>query len=467
MADYIGATPQNPLLGLLYGGYDYLRSPQRTQQMQGLASLIESTGIPKTIERMSYGEPLTNIGQANVPLLKPETAEAMMTVAPMAGPVARGAGRLVGSQINRAMLGEGGLLAPITPQPMFAYRPSTPLKIDPTVGTRYEREFIGGLAEKKPLKIEDYQGASTMLMPWDSSSRNYKITSISDELLPSPIITHGGQDYARDLTHIDQGVAGASGLEIAKRIRDRDAIARIENINAGGTGEILHLPVTMGTGAENFSVMPVEGLLQIADMAKLDRKLIKEFDDSVRNYTPPQSTVKTPFKKFKGIMSEEGRVQIYSGEGVNSTAGELRKAIMNRAFLKENQQRFGFNAEDLQNAIIDPSLLGVPKGYVGNTAILTNPDGMQLRPSLNRTYNTDFTGQYQGTLGQSVPAEVLFPKLFPQLTKEFANKKSDIRNMALGALEKRKEGVSELIDQQVIDNYYKYVADQRAKGLLD
>ena len=354
-----------------------------------------------------------------------------------------------------------------TAQPMYAYRPSTPLKIDPTVGTRYEREFLGGLAEKTPLKIEDYQGASTMLMPWDSSSRNYKITSISDELLPSPIITHGGQDYARDLAHIQQGVAGASGLEIAKRIRDRDAIARMENIAAGGTGEILHLPVTMGTGAENFSVMPVEGLLQIADMAKLDRKLIKEFDDSVRNYTPPQSTVKTPFKKFKGIMSEEGRVQIYSGEGVNSTAGELRKAIMNRAFLKENQQRFGFNAEDLQNAIIDPSLLGVPKGYVGNTAILTTPEGMHLRPSANKTYNTDFTGEYQGTLGQSVPAEVLFPRLFPQLTKEFANKKSDIRNMALGALEKRKEGVSELIDQQVIDNYYNYLANQRAKGLLD
>jgi hypothetical protein len=112
------------LLGLLYGGYDYLRSPQRTQQMQGLASLLESTGLPKTIERMSYGEPLTNIGRANVPLLKPETAEAMMTVAPMAGPAARGAGRLVGSQINRAMLGEGGLLAPITPQPMRIVPPS-------------------------------------------------------------------------------------------------------------------------------------------------------------------------------------------------------------------------------------------------------------------------------------------------------------------------------------------------------
>ena len=86
MADNIRATPRNELLGLLadamYGGLDWMKDPRRSQQMQGLAGLLESTGIPKTTERMAYGEPLTNIGSANVPLLKPETAEAMMTVAP-------------------------------------------------------------------------------------------------------------------------------------------------------------------------------------------------------------------------------------------------------------------------------------------------------------------------------------------------------------------------------------------------
>ena len=86
MADNIRATPRNEFLGLLadamYGGLAYMKDPRRTQQMQGLAGLLESTGIPKTTERMAYGEPLTNIGSANVPLLKPETAEAMMTVAP-------------------------------------------------------------------------------------------------------------------------------------------------------------------------------------------------------------------------------------------------------------------------------------------------------------------------------------------------------------------------------------------------
>ena len=86
MADNIRATPRNEFLGLLadamYGGLEYMKDPRRTQQMQGLAGLLESTGIPKTTERMAYGEDLTNIGRANVPMLKPETAEAMMTVAP-------------------------------------------------------------------------------------------------------------------------------------------------------------------------------------------------------------------------------------------------------------------------------------------------------------------------------------------------------------------------------------------------
>ena len=481
MADQMRPTPRNSVLGLFSDivnlPLQYMSSPERTQQMQGTAQFLYGTGIPKTLERMSYGDSLFtgSGGLGGTTRMRPETAEALMNVAPMlpaAGRVGRTVGRLAGEEINAAMTGQPtrSLLGQATPKPLQIYKPSTPLNIDPTVGTRYQREYIGGLAEKTPIKIEDYQGASAMLMPWDSSSRNLRISSISDELLPTPIVTHGGQDYARDLAHIEQGIGGASGYSIAKRIQDRDALARIANINQGGTGEILHLPVTMGAGAENFSVMPVEALMQIADMRQLSPAAIKEFDDSVRNFTIAKGTGKdrrilTPFKDFKGIMTEEGRNQIYTGEGIDSTAGELRKAITDRFYMKKNQERFGFNAEDLQNAIVDPALAGIQKGYVGNTALLTTPDGMSLRPSANRTYNTDFTAEYQGTLGHNVPAEVLFPRLFPNLTQEFASNQGDIRNMALGALEKRKQGVSELIDQQVIDNYYKYLENQKAQGL--
>ncbi len=354
----------------------------------------------------------------------------------------------------------------------YVYRPSTPLKPDPSVGTRFEKEFLGGLAEKKPLKLEDYQGASIMLMPWDSTSRNYKITGISDELLSRPVITHGGQDYARDLAHIEQGIAGASNLGIAKRILDRDAIARMENINAGGTGEIIHLPTTMGPLSENFSVMPTEILLNFADKANLNKSEIKAFDDSVRNFKVTKGTgenrkITQPFKGFKGIMSDEGRVQMYSGEGIDSTPGELRKAIADRFYMKANQERFGFNAEDVSAALTDDALRDVPKGYVGNTMIMTTPDGMRLLPSLNRSYNTNFTGDYLGTLGQSIPAEVLMADKFGLLSKEFAGKKGDIRNMVLGALEKRKEDVSQIIDEPMIERYYRYLADQKKRGLLD
>jgi hypothetical protein len=346
----------------------------------------------------------------------------------------------------------------------MAYRVSTPKNIDPSVGTRYERQFMGGLAEKTPVRDEDLLGASVMVMPWDSSNRNYRITNVSDVPLKQEVITHGGQDYARDLAHIQQGIVGASNKGIAKRIADRDAIARQENLAAGGSGVVIHLPITMGEMAEDFSVMPVDTLVGILDAVKLSKKDIKEFDDMVRSYVPPDKVKKfkdkpAPFTDFAGIMTEKGREQLLTGEKMGLSAGELRKAVMNRARLKGNQERFGFNVEDLVNAITDPSLVGVPKGYVGNTVIMS-PENMRLLQSANRTYDTDFTGKYLGTLGRSIPVEAFFPQRFSELAQEFSEKTlsdTGMRNAIIGALEKRKEGVSELIDERALKRIRQYL----------
>jgi hypothetical protein len=105
MADYLSPTPYaNPLTGLsndmIQGLLEYMKDKQRTQQMQGLAGLLESTGIPKTVERAAYADSpkalldsLTNVNRANVPLLKAETADALMNIAPMVGPAAKAAER--------------------------------------------------------------------------------------------------------------------------------------------------------------------------------------------------------------------------------------------------------------------------------------------------------------------------------------------------------------------------------------
>lgn len=128
MADNLQATPRNELLGLLYdamsGGINWMKDPQRSQQMQGFGGLLESTGIPETTGRLAYGEPLTTGagGLGGTSRVRPEVLEAGMNVLPLAAPagrMAKSVGRMAGSEINAAMMGErSGLLGAVTPQPM-------------------------------------------------------------------------------------------------------------------------------------------------------------------------------------------------------------------------------------------------------------------------------------------------------------------------------------------------------------
>jgi len=91
------ATPySNPFLGGVSGLVDaltgYLDGVDRTQQAQMVGNFIKETGIPKTLQRMAYGEPITNSAQANVPFLRPETGNAAMTLLgmlPVGAPAAK------------------------------------------------------------------------------------------------------------------------------------------------------------------------------------------------------------------------------------------------------------------------------------------------------------------------------------------------------------------------------------------
>jgi len=127
MAD-LRATPYaNPLTGLsndaIQGLLAFMQDKRRTQQLQGLGNLLESTGIPKTVERAAYAESprglldaLTNVNRANVPFLKPETAEAAMTLAPIAAPVNRALMQATkGLPVGASIQDVGGLLGKRTP----------------------------------------------------------------------------------------------------------------------------------------------------------------------------------------------------------------------------------------------------------------------------------------------------------------------------------------------------------------
>ncbi len=101
MADQIRPTPRSPILGLFSDlvnlPLQYMSDVNRTQQMRGMAEFIRSTGVPETLERLSYGQGLFTGagGLGGTTRLRPEVAEAALTVAPMVGPAARLAGRAV------------------------------------------------------------------------------------------------------------------------------------------------------------------------------------------------------------------------------------------------------------------------------------------------------------------------------------------------------------------------------------
>lgn len=98
MADEIRATPRSPLFGLFSDivnvPLDYMSDPRRSQQMQGLAAMLRGTGVPSTLQNLSYDPSGRGLftgagGLGGTTRMRPEAIEALMTVAPGVGPAAR------------------------------------------------------------------------------------------------------------------------------------------------------------------------------------------------------------------------------------------------------------------------------------------------------------------------------------------------------------------------------------------
>ena len=107
------ATPRNKLMGLLADGLKaadrYANKPDPTMPggkanppLSLLSDLASLKSLAEVANNVSYGYPLTNKGVANVPFLKPETADALM-MAPISPRNALAAAALAGGGDTAAM----------------------------------------------------------------------------------------------------------------------------------------------------------------------------------------------------------------------------------------------------------------------------------------------------------------------------------------------------------------------------
>jgi len=114
--DRMQATPRRfPMVG---GLADFLAagtSPQRTQQMRGLMEFLQVPDIAATLDRVSYGEPLTT-GAGMTTKLRPETENTLMAalgMTPVGKPAQAGAMALGRAGERVGMAAEKALEAPL------------------------------------------------------------------------------------------------------------------------------------------------------------------------------------------------------------------------------------------------------------------------------------------------------------------------------------------------------------------
>jgi hypothetical protein len=501
MADRIQATPRNELLGLLadamYGGLEYMKDPRRTQQMQGLAGLLESTGIPKTTERMAYGEDLTNINRANVPLLKPETAEAIMTVAPMAktaGNAAKGVARMYGSEINAAMMGErGGLLGAITPQPMYMAENVGKVKaidvlfpnrtqasltsaeksaltkykkaLDVPAVMRRERlalEGGGDIVEPTPgevfrqgLGIEPTYLMNKYVVPVSSdwSGGGETIKQAAGVPLARPVKKQAGTKYGLLEQNIEEDVGWASMPGAAS--------SKTNNLNEyADLGDTVGVSSLLGPDSSNFSHHIAQGLIGQLPVLRPSKDATKLLDITIQNKIVPKklkdgTIIKTqPFKNFPGVGSEN--IYDIMAQGTKDySAGDIRKAIAEE-MSKAEFRDLGFPKWDtFTNLVNEP---GAYTGASGGVMFKAKPEGRILTPTYQHGSYTagipteGVLGGFKNAAGEivTVPDYTIFRKTFDRLRKQ-GKTDANIRTSILKAHH------GEQIDQQTVDGLLKYL----------
>jgi hypothetical protein len=335
------------------------------------------------------------------------------------------------------------------------YLPHTAKNQNPEVGSRFETEDLGGLLPVTPVSMESIRGKMVGTIPWDNSSRNVKINSVSGIPLTESQITHGGQGWVRDIEHNAANIGGANAKGAATAIQNKINAASELGEKLGGSGEVVLSPGTGAKFSDNFSVPVFNVYKDLYDQADLPRTILQKHSDFLRNVpktNPKTKEVSYPFSNAPDINSPE--MKEFALQNPN-----FRKQFLMEMQKPRSEKLLGYNTDDIYNAMTDPNLRDVPAGYMGHTLINVKKDA-PVTPSSNSTYAYNMFGNYGGSL-EHTPNEVFLNKAYNDnfniLRQKYPNApEKKIHDMALGALDKRGEGVFELMNDEAINRIGQY-----------
>lgn len=413
--DTLSATPRNQVLGYLADLAAASYAPQRTQQMQGMAQFLSLPAVSQTLDRLSYGEPLTT-GRGMTTQIRPEAIEAAMAVAPLAQPVtmatleaarqarraAMAGGRVAGEELAaRMMSGQStipGVPAAFAPSPVnFAVPPSGRSgfgafdpRFDPRVNEQARMQAMTrdiqlnpGAANAPAVSLADFEGRPFITSMADRTAAGGKLVGINDVRFNRPVELMGGQDYMFN----NPGQVWASAQGPVKQLMGQAA-----EIKQATGKDPLYIPWRMAPTGGDFAAMTGETMLAYADSA-MGKMQKRSLDKSIKKMIPDWSGVSDPA----------------SVEQFRNASDKTRKAI--KQMMDVNfRDTGGLNIGGARLAVSDPAQLAAQEGGVMNVGEIFAGRPM-IMESGHPSYPRGVPGQGIGTLAEDRNIFELMPEV--------------------------------------------------------
>lgn len=391
MADYIRPTPRNPILGLLadamMGGLSYMEDPRRTQQMRGLGGLLSDTGLAQTVERLAYGEPLTK-GTGFATRMKPETANAVMALAPEAVPIGRAA--MAGVRATKG-LPVGASIRDVGAAPNIIKMGQ--MQIDPRFDPRIkEQERIAstitevvptGSQQIPSVSLTQFEGRPFITSMSDRTAAGGNLVRINDVELKRPIGLLGGQDYMFN----NPGKVWASGVQPVRQIMEQaQTVRELTGQNP------LYIPWRMAPTGGDFATMTGETMLSFAEsgLGKRDKMRLNK---QIKGFIPDWS----------GIDSASSVQQF------RDAPDKVRKAIKNMMDV-EFRDAGGLNIGQARLAVTDPRQFSSRDAGIMNVGQIF-ADQPIIQKSGHTSYPKAVPGEGLGLLSDDVNIFQLLPNV--------------------------------------------------------
>ena len=393
----IGPMPRNEYLGALADFLAGSYSAERTQQMQGISKFLGVPAVSQTIDRLSYGEPLTTGagGLGGTTRIRPEVLEAALTVAPLAQPVtmaslqaARAArqaalagGRTFGptaARMTEGYLQRQGLMPGVLPAEGRSGIGAFDPRYDPRVLEQARMQAMTRDVRLDPnvqnaptVSLADFEGRPFITSMADRTAAGGKLVGIDDVAFNRPVEMLGGQDFM----FRNPGLVWSSGTAPAKGLmKYADEIKKI-------TGQDpLYMPYRMAPTGGDFAQMTGETMLSYADAA-MGKMQKKNFDRSIKKFIPDWAGVSDP-------------ASVAQFRAAPDSKRKAIKAMMDRDFRDEG----GLNIGSARLAVSDPAQMAAQEGGIQNVGKIFA--GRPILKSTHPAYPGGVQGEGIGTLAE-------------------------------------------------------------------